>query len=95
MIERLREWRGVALFMVVAVIVALWLWNSGAQQQGTENRQRQIIAALAHENSEAIQANGDFQTCIWLSIVKPNVIGHEDRGRWAVKQCQHKYLEGR
>ena len=92
MIERLKEWRGVAVFMLMAAIIALWLWNSGAQQQGTENRQRQILAALAQENSAAIQANGDFQSCVWLSIVKPNVIGHEDRARWAIKNCEKKYL---
>ena len=94
MIEKLKEWKGVAVFMLVVVIVALWLWNSGAQQQGTEHRQQEILTALAHQNYEAIKANGEFQSCIWLSIIKPDVVGHEDRAVWAIKKCERKYLGG-
>lgn len=90
--EKLTEWRGVIVFGVVAVLLSFTLVIRAADQQAVEERQRQIIAALAAENNEAIAANGDFQTCVWLAIVRPRVIGHQQRAANAIHQCEKKFL---
>ena len=86
------EWKSVALFIVVAVVVSLGLVREADQQRATEVRQAQIIRALAEENNEAIAANGDFQSCVWLSIIRPKVIGHQGRQQNAIHRCEERYL---
>ncbi len=97
--NRLRAWlfesKAFVVYIVLVAVVAVWLVSSNAAQDATAERQREIIATLAKQNSIAIAANGDFQTCVWLSIVKPKVIGHEKRAANAIHKCEHQYLEGR
>ena len=88
-----KEYSGVAVFLSVVLVVTLLIVRDNANSTAVEQRQRVIITALAAENNEAIKANSDFQSCVWLSIVKPNVVGHEDRSVWAIKACERKYLK--
>ncbi len=94
MIERIKEWRGVGLFLAFAAILAFWVANSNSHQQAVDARQQEIIKALARDNFEAIQRNGNFQTCVWRSLIRPHVAGNTKLARRAIRQCDHRYLQG-
>ena len=87
-----REYGGVAVFLSVILVVSLWVVRDNQQQRATETRQREIIATLAEQNNDAIQANGDFQTCVWTSIVKAKHLGNQKRSARAIRACDRKYL---
>ena len=89
---KLREWGGVAAFCAIILVVSLLVVRDSANDAAIEQRQRVIIAALAEENNEAIQANGDFQTCVWRAIIRPRIQGHTHRAARAIRQCDARYL---
>lgn len=90
--SKLREFASVAVFLSVILVVSLWVVHDNAAQRATQERQALIIKTLAEQNNEAILANGDFQSCVWLSIIKHRNLDNQHRSVRAIRACERKYL---
>lgn len=92
--EWVREWAAVGTFLAVITISSLFIVYATVRSSHEAAVQRDRIATSNEAALKAIVSNGEFQTCVWTSIVKPRVVGHQHRSIRAINHCADKYLEG-
>lgn len=93
-----RYTQGVILIMVSFLFFA---WGVlGAAQVDRQTRdiaelvEAQHMAAAKNQDEllHIVIDNGEFQTCVWHSIVKPKNVGNQKRSVRAIRQCERRFL---